>query len=163
MRPAPNCGKANSEEQKFCRSCGLGLVDVVQTLAEQLPGTNIEKSLEERQLKVELWARILGASMISLLVLAVISYIIYQLFVLQDDLLPGLVVIVLLLGSLAFGLLMLYREHLVRASRRTSPQPASLPAPETGGLLPEPSFEPISSVTERTTDLLAVERKERRE
>jgi hypothetical protein len=159
----PNCGKTNSVEQKFCRSCGLGLESVVQSLAEQLPSTNTDKNLSERQRKVELWAMILGASMISLLVLAVLAYIIYQLFVLQDDLLPGLGVMVLIVGFLAFFLLLAYREYLARASKRTLPQPASLPAPKTGELLPEPSFEPILSVTERTTDLLTVDRKEHRE
>ena len=159
----PNCGKTNSGEQKFCRSCGLSLENVVQSLAEQLPGTNIDKNLGERQRKVDLWAKILGTSVISLSVLAVLWFIIYQLFVLQDDVELGLGVMVLILGFLAFILLMIYREYLVKASKRTLPQPASLPAPETGELLPEPSFEPIPSVTERTTELLAVERKERRE
>jgi hypothetical protein len=70
---------------------------------------------------------------------------------------------VLILGFLAFFLLLAYREFLLKASKRTLPQPASLPAPETGELLPEPSFEPIPSVTERTTELLTSERKERRE
>ena len=135
----------------------------MQSLAEQLPGTNIDKNLGERQRKVDLWAKILGTSMISLLVLAVLSFIIYQLFVLQDDVVLGLGAMVLILGFLAFFLLLAYREFLLKAPKRTLPQPASLPAPETGELLPEPSFEPIPSVTERTTDLLAVERKERRE
>jgi hypothetical protein len=159
----PNCGKTNSGEQKFCRSCGLSLENVVQSLAEQLRGTNIDKNLGERQRKVDLWAKILGTSVISLSVLAVLWFIIYQLFVLQDDVELGLGAMVLILGFLAFILLMIYREYLVKASKRTLPQPASLPASETGELLPEPSFEPIPSVTERTTELLAVERKERRE
>jgi hypothetical protein len=159
----PNCARENSAEQKFCRACGLSLEGVVELLSEQLPGTTNDKNLSERQRKVDLWARILGASMISLLVLTVLSYISYQLFVLQDDLLPGLVVIVLILGFLAFGLLMFYRDYLAKASKRTLPEPASLPAQDTGKLLPEPSFEPIPSVTERTTDLLTVERSERLE
>ena len=27
----PNCGKTNSPEQRFCRSCGLGLEKIVQS------------------------------------------------------------------------------------------------------------------------------------
>src|ERR1044072_8074605 len=158
----PNCAKENSVEQKFCRSCGLSLEGVVELLSEQLPGMNTEKNIGERQRKVELWATILGSSMISLLVLTVLSYIIYQLIVLQDDLLQGLVVIVLIVGFLAFALLLVYREYLKNSSKQTLRQPASLPARKTGELLPEPSFEPIRSVTERTTDLLSAEKKERK-
>lgn len=56
----PNCGKTNSEEQKFCRSCGLSLEKVLQSLVEQRPSTEIDNNFRERQRKVELWAKIFG-------------------------------------------------------------------------------------------------------
>ena len=48
----PNCGNQNSADQKFCRSCGLGLQKVVQTLSEQLP-TKLDVSLQQKKERFE--------------------------------------------------------------------------------------------------------------
>jgi hypothetical protein len=159
----PNCGKTNSGEQRFCRSCGLSLEKVVQSLVEQLPAADIDRNLRERQRKVDLWAKILATGGISLFVLAVLWGIIYEIIIVKGDVAEGLVFLVFIVGIIAFALLMLYQKSLVKASKRPSPEPASSPPADTAKLLPEPSFEPIPSVTERTTELLPAERKERRE
>lgn len=159
----PNCGKTNSKEQKFCRSCGLSLEKVVQSLVEQLPAAVIDKNLRERQRKVELWATIFGTGAISLFVLAVLWAIIYKIIIVKGDVAEGLGVLAFILGIIVFAALMLYRESLLKASTRPSPEPASSREANTAKLLPEPSFEPIPSVTESTTELLKAERKVRRE
>ncbi len=159
----PNCGKTNSGEQKFCRSCGLGLEKVVQALVHQLPATDpateIDENLRERQRKVELGLKILGTGVVSLFVLVLLWVFIYKIIIVQGKVAVGLGFLGLILGLVAFILLLLYRESLLNASKQTLPQGASFPPAETAKLLPEPSFEPIPSVTERTTELLTVERK----
>ncbi len=157
----PNCGKTNSEEQKFCRSCGLSLEKVVQSLVEQLPATDVDKNLRERQRKVELWAKIFGTGVVSIFALVVLWGLIYQTIIVEGKWAVGLGFLAFILGVVAFGLLMLYRESLLKASKRPLPKPESSPPADTAKLLPEPSFEPIPSVTERTTDLLSADRKER--
>lgn len=48
----PNCGSKNSTNQKFCRSCGLGLEKTAQSLVEQFPA-KLDESLESRRNKIE--------------------------------------------------------------------------------------------------------------
>ena len=48
----PNCGNRNSTDQKFCRSCGLGLQKVAQTLSEQLP-TKLDVTLQQKKERFE--------------------------------------------------------------------------------------------------------------
>ena len=48
----PNCGNKNAEGQKFCRSCGLGLEKIAQSVSEQLPTVTV-KNLQERTEKLE--------------------------------------------------------------------------------------------------------------
>jgi hypothetical protein len=157
----PNCGKTNSREQKFCRSCGLSLEKVVQSLIEQLPAADIDRKLRERRRKVELWATILATGGISAFVLAVLWGIIYKMIIVEGHVAGGLVFLAVIVAIIGSALLMLYRESLAKASKRPSLEPESSPPADTAKLLPEPSYEPIASVTESTTELLPVERKER--
>jgi zinc-ribbon domain len=157
----PNCGKTNSEEQKFCRSCGLSLEKVVQSLFEQLPATDVDKNLRERQRKVELWAKVFGTGIASLFALLVLWGTIYKTIIEEGKVAIGLGFLAFIVGAVALIVLMLYRESLLKASKRPLPKPEPSPPADTAKLLPEPSFEPIPSVTERTTDLLSVERKKR--
>lgn len=159
----PNCGKTNSRDQKFCRSCGLSLEKALQSLIEQLPAADINENLRERQRKVELWATIFGAGAIALLVLAILWAIIYKIIIIKGEMAEGLGFLAFILGLIVFALLMLYRESLVKSSKRPLPDLASAPSADTARQLPEPSFEPIPSVTEGSTEILTAERKRRGE
>jgi hypothetical protein len=92
--------------------------------------------------------------------LVVLWVFIYKIIIVQGKVAVGLGFLGFILGLVAFILLLLYRESLVEASKQTLPQGASFPPAETAELLPEPSFEPILSVTERTTELLTAVREE---
>lgn len=157
----PNCGKENSAEQKFCRSCGLSLEKAVQSLVEQLPALELDKNLRERQERVDRWLVILAASGISVFVVGILWAIIYKLIIIKGEVLEGSVFAAFFVGLIIFALLALYSESL----RKTAGKRQMLQAPpkevsDTAKLLPDSQVEPVPSVTERTTELLTVEKKD---
>ena len=52
----PSCGQATSTEQKFCRSCGLSLEKVAESVAEQRPATELSKHLKDRHAKPNVYS-----------------------------------------------------------------------------------------------------------
>ena len=151
----PNCGKTNSAEQKFCRSCGLSLEKAVQSLADQLPGLELDKNLRERQLKVERLITIVLGSAISIVLVGVLWGIIYGIIIVNGQVTVGLFMLAFIVGMILFALLSMYRDSLRKAAgKRQLPEPAPAFVADTGELLSESLVEPIPSVTERTTELL---------
>ena len=156
----PNCGQATSTEQKFCRSCGLSLEKAAQSLVEQLPAVELNTHLRERQRRVERLLYTLGGSAAVILVVSLFWTIINEIIIGKGHVLGGLIFLAFILGFIVFALLMLYRESLLKASsKRLSAQPTLPEAEHTARLLSESHIEPISSVTERTTELLVAEKK----
>jgi len=158
----PNCGKENSAEQKFCRSCGLSLEKAVELLAEQLPALKLDKSLRERQRRVDRWLTIVAASGISLFVISILWAIIYKIIILKGEVLEGSLFAAFIVGLVVFALLALYGESLRKAAgKRQLMQPPPTEVSDTAKLLPDSQMEPIPSVTERTTELLTVDKKDK--
>lgn len=162
----PNCGKGTSPEQKFCRSCGLGLEKFSQLLGEQLkaeavePARPAELALREKQQRVERWLGGAAATFVSLLVGLILFAIVYGVIIRQGRWLQGSVFLLLVLAAgCALGLVF-YNETLKErlAGGDRAPEP-SLSAPDTAQLLPEAHSTPVHGVTERTTALLAAERR----
>jgi zinc-ribbon domain len=156
----PDCGKLNSAEQKFCRSCGLSLDKVAQSLAEQRPATELNKHLKDRQRQVERWLSILLGGTFGIFVLAVLWAIVYQIIIVKGDVLKGLIFLTVFVGTVAALILVVYRESLRESlAKRQLPQ-TPLPMTEhTTRRLPESDLKPIPSVTESTTELLYAEKK----
>jgi len=155
----PNCGKTNSQEQKFCRSCGLRLEQVVQSLVEQLTAPDADKSLVERQHSLDRWIKIVAASTISLFVGAVLVGIIYSIIIVKGEVLAGSIFLAVIIGLVLFALLVLYRESLAQKPSKQKGSLPDAPASDTGKVLEESRYEPIPSIVERTTELLTVEKK----
>ncbi len=156
----PNCGKTNSTEHKFCRSCRFNLDKTAQSFVGQIPANEIEKSLENKKRLVERLLYILLGGGVSIFVLIIIGTIIKEIVIGKGHIVSGLVFIAFLTGLVLFGLLALYHDSLNKKSsrRQLSQEKSQLPQP-TQKLLHESYFEPITSVTERTTELLTVEKK----
>ena len=151
----PNCGKENLAEQKFCRSCGLSLEKAVQSLAEQLPALELDKSLRERQRKVDRLITIVAGSAISIVVVGVLWGIIYGIIIVKGEIIAGLFLLAFIVGMVLFGLLSIYRDSLRKAAgKRQLSEPTPPLVADTGRLLSESRVEPIPSITERTTELL---------
>ncbi len=154
----PNCGKENSAEQKFCRSCGLSLEQAVQSLAEQLPGLELDKNLRQRQARVDRLINIVAGSAISIVVGGVLWGIVYEIIIVKGEVIPGLFFLAIIIGIILFALLSLYSESLRKAAAKRRLSEPTPRVGETAELLPETHLEPVPSVTERTTELLTTEK-----
>src|SRR4030095_7369496 len=155
----PHCGKTNSQNSKFCRSCGLGLEKIAQSLHEQLPHAE-SKNLQARQKQVERLLTIIAGSAFSVFVIAILWAVIYKIIILKGEVFQGLMFLGLFLAAISALLLVVYRESLRESiSKLENAQPSLTEAQDTGRLLAESKFEPAMSVTDRTTELLFAEKK----
>lgn len=160
----PNCANNVSLDQRFCRSCGLALDKIAESLGEQLPTTVSENLLAKKDKLEKLGVMLLSA--FGLGVVALLLYgIVYRIMIMQGRILWGLAALgCVILGACALLSVILFQkaEELKKAAtQHRLPQPAELPEPATTGkLLPEKQLEPLPSVTERTTELLFAEKKD---
>jgi len=159
----PNCGNKNSADQKFCRSCGLGLHKIAESISEQLP-TKLDLSLQKKKEKFEK----LGVAALSVfgagVLIPVLYGIFYKLMWTQGKVMAGLGLLALLL-ILCCGLLSVILFAKANEVKETSanPNPAKPlelnTSESTAELLNEaPSQQPRFSVIERTTELLVGEK-----
>ena len=157
----PNCGNKNSEDQKFCRSCGLGLEKVAQTLIEQRP-TKADRSLQERTERLER----LGMAALSVFGLGLLSFILYNVFyklmIVKGAVFAGLFTLagLIVVGCALLAVFLFAKANELReaGAKRQIEEPPATDA-STGKLL-DPHREPAFSVTDRTTELLTVDRKD---
>lgn len=155
----PNCGNKNSEGQNFCRSCGLGLEKIAQSVSEQLPTVAV-KSLQERSEKLER----LGVASLSVFGLSILGFLLYNVFYklmfTQGRIVAGLAVLgVTILIGCGLGSVILFAKanELKEAAGKRQIDPAS-ESVATGKLL-ESHQQPAFSVADRTTNLLPVDAK----
>ena len=160
----PNCGAKTSIEQKFCRACGLGLEKIAVSLSEQLPNRPDENVPSEKE-RLERWG-VAALSVFGLGVLGVLGYsIVYKMMITQGQILTALALLGFLTmagsGILSVILFAKAKESEEAAGKRRMQQKdAAVNASPTKDLLPEGHFEPVPSVTDRTTELLYAEKKD---
>lgn len=159
----PNCGTKTSESQKFCRACGLGLEKIAVSLNEQLPA-RVDRSLLEEKERFEK----LGVAALSVFGLGLLSFIVYsigyKLMISKGDLFTGLAmlgfIIMIVCGFASVILFAKAKEVGDQASKR-QPQQDVLTGSSSTKELTEGHFEPVPTVTDRTTELLTVEKRDR--
>ena len=160
----PNCGTKTSIDQNFCRACGLGLEKIALTLDEQLPA-RVDVSLQQQKERFEK----LGVAALSVFGLGVLSLIVYgvvyKLMVSGGNILTGLAalgfIIMIACGLASVVLFAKANEAGEAATKRKLQQNLAAGNESTKELLTEGHFEPVPSVTDRTTELLAVEKSDR--
>ena len=161
----PETGNHILRTQEYVRRLGQLLCKhprFAQSLAEQRPGVESSKELLQKREKVERWLAIIGGSALAVGVIAILLALIYNVIILKGELLKGTIFAGILLSAVTMLLLVIYRESLGdRISKARVSETASLEAKNTGKLLNEPAVEPISSVTDRTTELLNAEPRDR--
>jgi len=150
----PNCGNKNADGTNFCRSCGLSLEKIAQSLCEQLPAVAV-KSLQERKDKLER----LGLTSLSIFGLGILGFLLYNIYF---KLLPTngpliatlavLAVTIFIASGLASVILFAKAKELKEVAGKRQLEPAGEP---TGQLL-EAHEQPAFSITDKTTGLLPV-------
>lgn len=156
----PNCGTRTTTEHKFCRGCGMNLEPVAQALVAHLSPDGAAQAASARAAERRTVRRMTGG------LLAGVFIVLFG--VLLMAFLPGKGF--KLIGVLAAVVGLIAALLSVLAPLRSMGNAAAEPAPPvldgaaatTGRLLHEQTFEPAPTVTERTTELLNVEVKERR-
>ena len=155
----PSCGVSASLDQKFCRGCGLSLDKVPSLLAEQLRGAQSGPMdvPPKRPLwfEMENWGRLVVVIGLTAFIPLALSTGIY--FSLRSGNTLGALGLLIVGAFLVFGALPLaWGEYLRKSSAaRQSTESATLkPAGSPTRALGEIRTEPVSSVTEKTTDLL---------
>ena len=156
----PNCGKQNSVDQKFCRSCGLGLQKVAQTLSEQLP-TKLDLSLQQKKERFEK----LGVAALSIFgagVLIPLLYgIFYKMMYTQGKVAAGLglLALIVVLGCGLLSVILFAKANEVKETPAGQPLPREPASQHAAELLNESIPQsPTFSVADRTTELLRSEK-----
>jgi hypothetical protein len=155
----PNCGKETSVDLNFCRACGLGLEKIAQSLADQFPTTldqNQQQLKEKFQRKGMIALSIFGLGILSMFLYGVV----YKVMIVQGRVFEG-AVLLLLMTLVSSGLFAVYQFAKANEIGEASKKRREIGANETptSKLISEGYLEPVPGVTERTTDLLLVERK----
>ena len=154
----PNCGTKTSTDQNFCRACGLGLEKIALSLNEQLPA-RVDQSLQARKDRLEK----MGVAALSVFGLGVLGFLLYsigsKLMMTQGNLIAALAIIgfaiMVACGLTSVILFARAKELGEQATKRLSKGTET-----TKELLTEGHFEPVPTVTERTTDLLVAEKRD---
>ena len=153
----PGCGAKNLVEQKFCRSCGVNLEGTTASLLEQFPdGTRSDLQRKEQSLDRFGSVAFTGFGIVIGVGLLWLLYYIFERMVLSGKQpVPGILLIAFIIfAGLSLGYVF-WREHLSEKRSKLGKSPnAELPTATTGKLLEEPTFEPVPSVVEHTTELL---------
>jgi hypothetical protein len=157
----PNCGAKTSIEHKFCRACGLGLEKIALSLTEQLPDRPDENLLSEKQ-RLERWGMaalcVFGVGLLSIFLYGIV----YKMIITEGIRggLGALGFLILAVSGLLAAILFAKAQEAEKSAskRRIQQKDAAVVATPTKELLTEGHLEPVPSVTDRTTELLFVEK-----
>ena len=141
----PNCGKSNPNEQRYCRSCGLSLQAISQTLDHELSAGGTATEIIRREQKG--WPNPLLYGLL-MLTLGIIIVIIGQ-RLLGEKSIADIGILIALLGIGLLG----FKGVLLTLSQFGLPtQPTALSDAEAQTKLPAASqFGAVPSVAEQTT------------
>ena len=166
----PNCGTKTEEGQKYCRACGLSVEKLAGLISEQLPAGALERSTPEevaqllrRKRKVERLLAGLGLTGGAGFILAIMAAVVFGVIIGKGEPVKGGIILSFIILGVVALCLVFYRESVLNslAARGVTDEAAKQleGGAATSKLLTESRFEPVPSVTDRTTELLAAERK----
>jgi hypothetical protein len=149
----PSCGTETSKNQKFCRSCGIGLQMISQAVAKHLSTADSAESPVESEANKQ-------RRMYTLVRLGIVAFFVGMALMVMGKQFPDqdwigpIGVLVLLLGAFVatYGVLSPLRQ--ITSPSRKPPQPADLPQADPTALPSANPLELIPSITEHTTRTL---------
>lgn len=151
----PNCGTANQESHKFCRSCGLKLDEISRNVAEQFPSKEYAALVRRRD-------RLEKFGLVSLGIMAIVglSMLLYKVGAYKAELFGEATLMWSAFAAFAvFGLtsvfLFNYAKTIVNVEKLNPNLPAAdeMKPADTKKLIEDRPFQP-ASVVEHTTELL---------
>ena len=151
----PNCGKENSVEQRFCRSCGISLLTISQALAHELSatesvGNSVESSVEKVNREQKGWQNPFLYGLLIIMLGLLIT--IFGKMILVEKLVSDIGVVIALLGV---GLLGLKGVLTILPQSKVIPTSEALLHGEPTTKLPTALHSgELASVTEHTTRTL---------
>lgn len=162
----PNCANKIENEQNFCRFCGLKIASIMQIVAEQNPDNEFLILQKRKELfdKLGVFALIcFGGIGISYLFYKIIYY---KMILFGENVMFWSAFLAFVVFGLAAVFFFNYpkffiSEKLNELREKTAETEKNQIGAETNKLLNESHFEP-ASVTENSTELLAVENKTRK-
>lgn len=157
----PSCGAETSLEQKFCRGCGMDLETVSKLVAaHSSPETlKLEKSLTIKANRQRMYQSFKWGMTCFILGMAALATT-KTLSLDKAFNLGPLLLLFLGMGIMCYGLLATMRDHAL-SSRKLSGSGSTSKLPETEITKELPAARvpvPVASITERTTQLIAVEK-----
>jgi hypothetical protein len=155
----PNCAAPAQLSQKFCRTCGLSLETITETLIGQKP-SNVFAKLHHRKVLFEK----LGLVSLVSVVLIGFSFFVYQVIqykflIFGEKLLMACALAAFILFALLAVFFYGYSYLFLQNNRANSPYRENELPPQKGEkLIDEKPFEPANatSITEHTTEALYV-------
>lgn len=162
----PNCGTTNSTEQKFCRSCGINLGVVAESLLLQLT-TARDANLSKKERSIENFKNFVFSRFGLFLLIAVIPIIFGIFFKViwgDNDISFGVSLIVIAVSTVLIILFASFDAFVRERKAQINPALTNelTEAKDPGKLLEEKTFEPIHSIAENSTELLSVENRTRK-
>ncbi|MET0650156.1 MAG: hypothetical protein ABW208_26405 [Pyrinomonadaceae bacterium] len=156
----PNCGTKTTTEHKFCRACGMNLEPVARALVEHLSPEGAARAASARASERRAVRRLtnglfagLAVVLFGILLMAFLPGKGFKLIGVAAALVGIVVALISVLSPL---------RSMGDAVKESAPRALDGAAATTGRLLQEPTVEPLPSVTERTTELLHVEPKDKK-
>ena len=159
----PSCGTTTSTEVRFCRKCGLELSEISQALSTQREQAGLSPGQYNPLVRRKQIVERLGVVLLAtggLILVSSVFFGIIRLMITKGEFWAGLIFLAFLTALIVGGLLIAYSSRIQKSGK-----PAELKdptAPDTARLPDNPPFEPVESVTDRTTEML-VKQKVRRE
>lgn len=159
----PNCSANNTTNQKFCRSCGLNLEQTASSLLVQFPNAEYAH-LQKQERLLERFAHVVFTGfglVIAAGIIAIIYAILSKMVFSGTQPFVGLLLIAFMIFA---GLSLAYvvfaetlKEKRDKLKPRLNAKTSDLVPPKQ--LSDDAAFQPVVSVTEDTTELLAAEKK----